>query len=387
MYDCIIIGCGFAGACAARALADAGRRVLIIDRRPHVGGNMYDAPDENGVLVHRYGPHIFHTGNKEVFDFLSRFSDFFPYEHRVLGKISGALVPIPFNFDSLEALWPRRDAERTEALLLRAFPGKSAVSVLELRQSGDPDIRRAGQYVYDNVFKNYTAKQWGVRPETVDSAVIARVPVRLGRDARYFADPIQYMPSAGFTELFKKMLAHPLITVELRCDAGERLGLDETDFSLSWDNERITAPVIYTGPADELFSRRFGALPYRSLELAFERLPQTFYQPAAVVNYPNEERFTRITEFKYLTGQQIEGATTILREYPMPYDPEAKKGNVPYYPISSPESRVLYEKYALLASRFHGLHLCGRLAQFRYYNMDAAAAASLELARTIICDK
>jgi UDP-galactopyranose mutase len=384
MYDCIIAGCGFAGAACARVLAEGGKKVLVVEKRAHIAGNMYDCPDEHGILIHRYGPHIFHTSNTDVFAFLSRFSAFFPYEHRVLGKIDGSLVPIPFNFRSFDLLWDAKSAKNIESRLAAAFPGRAQVSVLDLLGSSDPDIRRAGQFVYKNVFENYTAKQWGTVPSRVDPSVINRVPVRLGYDDRYFSDPIQYMPSKGFTALFEKMLNHPNIKVELNTDALRRLSADPDIGRLLWDGEPFERTLIYTGPVDELFGCRYGRLPYRSLDLAFEHINKTHFQPASVVNYPNEEAFTRITEFKYLTGQKKDGSTTILREYPLDYDADSQRGNIPYYPVMNQRSLALYEKYAALASRFGNLFLCGRLADYRYYNMDAAVAAAVSLAGKLI---
>jgi UDP-galactopyranose mutase len=380
MYDCLIIGCGFAGATAARILAESGKNVLLCEKRRHIAGNMFDCPDRSGVLIHRYGPHIFHTQNSGVFEFLKKFSEFFPYEHRVLGSIDGKLVPIPFNFLSFDLLYGAEESQTVKRLLAGAFPGRETVSVLDLLASPDGMIKEAGEFIYKKVFENYTAKQWGVLPEKVDRSVINRVPVKLGYDSRYFTDAYQYMPADGYTKLFERMLSHPLITVELGCDALERLKADLSGSRLCWDGSPFDAPVIYTGPVDELFGFTFGRLPYRSLDLAFESIAKTRYQPAAVVNYPNEETFTRITEFKYLTGQQLEGATTILREYPLDYDAGAERGNIPYYPVVNPQNSVLYEKYRALAGSFQNLYLCGRLAEYKYYNMDAAVEAAINTA-------
>lgn len=383
MYDCLVIGCGFAGAAAARRLAESGKSVLLCERRMHIAGNMYDCFDSNGVLIHRYGPHIFHTQNKEVFDYLSRYSAFSPYEHRVLGKIDGKLVPIPFNFLSFDLLYEKSAAGEIKRRLTEAFSGRDKVSVLELMESRDDKINAAGDYIYKNVFENYTAKQWGVPPEKVDRSVINRVPVKLGYDDRYFTDVYQYMPAHGFTKLFESLLSHPLITVDLGCDALRRLRVGFEGGTLYWDGEKFDRPVIYTGPVDELFGCRFGRLPYRSLDLVFRREAVTCFQPAAVVNYPNEEDFTRITEFKHLTGQQLEGATTILYEYPLDYDIKAARGNIPYYPVINPRSAELYEKYRELSQGFGSLYLCGRLAEYKYYNMDAAVEAALRVAAQV----
>lgn len=376
------MGCGFSGATAARQLAERGKKVRILEKRSHIAGNMYDYFDENGVLTHRYGPHIFHTSNKTVFDFLSRFSEFFPYEHRVLGSIDGQLVPIPFNFKSMDLLFGEEKAERVKALLSQVYAGRERVTVSELLE-GEGEVGEIGAYIFEKVFLHYTAKQWGMPTEKVDRAVLSRVPVVLGYDDRYFSDCFQFMPKDGYTRLFENLLNHENIKVQLDCDAMKLIKADGENGKLFVDGEEFIKPLIFTAPADELFGCKFGRLPYRSLDLAFERLSVTTFQPAAVVNYPNDEAFTRITEFKYLTGQQIAGATTIMREYPLAYNPDGEKGNIPYYPIVGPENGQLYNRYAALASGIKKLFLCGRLAQYRYWNMDGAVAEALALADRI----
>lgn len=376
--DALIVGSGFAGAVCSRRLADAGRSVLVLEKRPQVAGNMFDSPDENGVLVHRYGPHIFHTESTRVVEFLRRFTVFSPYEHRVLGRVDGRLIPVPFNFTSLEALYPPEKAQRLETLLQSAYPGQSHVPVTELLQNPDAEIQDFGAFVFEKIFRHYTAKQWGVPAEQVDPSVLGRVPVALTRDDRYFANRYQMMPAEGYTALFRRMLASPLIRVELGCDAAGRLAF-APEGGVLFDGAPFEGPVVYTGPLDELLRYRFGPLPYRSLDLQFEQRPVTWFQPAAVVNYPNEEAFTRITEFKHMTGQNIEGTTTILREYPLPYRPGAEKGGVPYYPIAGKENTALYARYRDAVSRARNLYPCGRLAEYRYYNMDAAVGAALRL--------
>lgn len=377
MLDVLIIGCGFSGAAAARILAEKGKKVLILEKRNHIAGNMYDEIDPNGVLIHRYGPHIFHTKNDKVYQFLSRFSGFHPYEHKVLGRVSGLLIPIPFNFKSIDMLFDKNEAEKLKQKLKEAFPDAAKVSVLDLLNHHDEGIKKIGQFVYDNVFLHYTAKQWGMDPALVDKSTINRVPVRLGYDDRYFPDAtIQQMPDDGFTKLFSAMLDHPNIKVELSCDALKRIKIQ--DNKLYFDNEPFLKPVIFTGAIDELFGHRFGPLPYRSLKLAFEQKDSENYQPAAVVNYPNEEDFTRITEFKHLTGQHCE-KTTILKEYPQKYDGT----NIPFYVVTSKENSALYNQYKELADAVKGLYLCGRLADFKYYDMDAAVARAMELAADI----
>ena len=388
MADCIVVGCGFSGAVIARRLAEEkGDRVLILERRPAIGGNMYDGPDEAGVLVQRYGPHIFHTGNERAFHFIEPYSEWIPYEHRVRGRIGGKLVPIPFNFTSLEALFPAEQAGAIEGKLRGAFPGKTRVSVLELLEQEEESIRSFGEYVYENVFRNYTAKQWGTPIDRVDRSTINRVPVVLGTDDRYFSDTIQQMPTGGFTRLFERMLDHPNITVRLNCDALTRLRLDEKTGDIFFDGRRFEGTLVYTGCIDELLGFRFGPLPYRSIDMQFETIAREHFQPVAVVNYPNEERFTRITEFKYLTRQELPDVTTIMREYPLPYDKDAVKGNLPFYPIVNEENMQRYRQYRELLGKFDRLVLCGRLAEYRYYNMDAVILRALELTDRLIAPR
>ena len=384
MYDALIIGCGFAGATVARKLAEEdNKKVLILEKRPHIGGNMYESEDTNGVSVHWYGPHIFHTNFENVFEYLKRFSDWFFYEHKVIGQIDGQLVPIPFNFKSLEMLFPEDKATLLKGKLKDAYKDQEKVSILDLMKNDDEDIKEFGEFVYEKVFLHYTAKQWNTDPSNVDKSVINRVPVVLGYDDRYFSDKIQYMPTDGFTTIFENMLDHENIDVELSCNCKDRLSFDFDNKKVLFDGEVWDKPVIFTGAIDELFDYKFGTLPYRSLDLAFEQKDVTWYQPASVVNYPNDEKFTRITEFKYLSRQDIEGATTILKEYPHDYDPNGEKGNTPYYPIQNDENIAQYEKYKELADEFNNIYLCGRLAQYKYYNMDAVINEALKLADEI----
>lgn len=384
MYNVLIVGSGFSGSVLARELAETyDRKVLILEKRKHIAGNMYEKNDVNDVRVHLYGPHIFHTNNEKVLTYLKRFSDFYPYEHTVVGRIDEKLVPIPFNFQSIDELFPEKVAKTLKDKLVSSYPDQIKISILDLLDNKDEEIRIFGEFVYEKVFVNYTAKQWNQPIEEVDTSVINRVPVILGYDNRYFQDEYQYMPENGFTALFENMLNHSNIDIELNCDATERLKLDLETKKIYFDGEEWNGTLIYTGPLDELFNYEYGPLPYRSLNLVFEQYPVTAYQPAAVVNYPNEEDFTRITEFKYLTKQILDGSTTILKEYPMNYDPKADKGNIPYYPITNTQNKELYESYRIKAAEFKHLYVCGRLAEYKYYNMDAAVNRALELSEEI----
>ena len=380
-YDCLVIGAGFAGAVAARELTErGGRRVLVLERRDHIGGNAYDLPDQAGVLIHQYGPHIFHTSNRRVFDYLSRFTRWRDYQHRVVANVHGTEMPVPFNLTSLELAFGKEKAAALEQKLIAAYGAEKKVTILELRQNTDPDIAALADYVYENVFLHYTMKQWDQSPEEIDPNTTARVPVFLSRDDRYFQDPWQGMPLEGYTPLFRRMLDHPNITVELGVDARTRLTLGERGIEL--DGAPFTGPVIYSGAVDELFDCRFGRLPYRTLEFRFETYPVDFWQSHGTVNYTVSEEWTRITEFKYLTGQELPGRTTIAKEISHAYTGAPEE--TPYYAIISPENNALYQRYRALAAGYGNLHLLGRLAEYKYYNMDAIVARALELCDGLI---
>ena len=385
-FDVLAVGAGYAGAVAARALAERGKRVLVLERRPHIGGNAYDRLDEDGVLIHQYGPHIFHTNNKEVFDWLSRFTQWRDYQHRVVanipdGKGGRMTYPVPFNLTSLETDFGPEEGRRLGDKLIAAYGPEKKVTILELRQNQDPEIAALADYVYKHVFVHYTMKQWGQKPEDIDPNTTARVPVFLSRDDRYFQDACQGMPLEGYTPMFEKMLAHPNITVELGVNALDRLDLSGEEIKV--DGEPFRGPVIYTGQADELFGFKYGPLPYRTLEFRFETLDRDDFQNGyGTVNYTVDRDYTRITEFKHLTGQQVPGKTTIVKEYSKAYS--GIFGEIPYYAIINPDNNAMYEQYKALGARFPNLYLLGRLAEYKYYNMDAIAARALELAKGLV---
>ncbi len=395
-YDVLIVGAGYAGAVAARRMAeDGGKRVLVLERRPHVGGNAYDCPDDAGILIHQYGPHIFHTNDRRVFDYLSRFTQWRRYQHRVIAnlprdnpeavpagkKTDGRFFfPVPFNLDSLKSAFGPEEGERLGQKLLDAYPAQSQVTILELRQNSDPEIAAIADYVYEHVFVHYTMKQWGQTPEEIDPSTTARVPVRLSRDDRYFQDAYQGMPLHGYTPMFEAMLDHPGITVETGVDALSRLEL--ADGAIKLDGQVFAGPIIYTGQADELFGFQFGPLPYRTLDFAYDTLKQDYFQTHGTVNYTVDGDFTRITEFKHLTGQEKPGVTTIMREYSKAYT--GAEGEIPYYAIINPANNALYAKYKAQADQYPNLRLLGRLAEYKYYNMDAIAARALALSDELL---
>ena len=357
-YDYLIVGAGFAGSVLAERLASQhGARVLIVDRRKHVGGNAYDEPNEAGILYHKYGPHIFHTNSDQVVDYLSQFTEWRPYEHRVLAHVRGQLVPIPINRTTLNKLFGlelKTDEEAAEYLASRAEP------VEEIRTSEDVVINAVGEELYKLFFRGYTRKQWGLDPSELDKQVTSRIPTRTNEDDRYFGDTFQAMPLEGYTKMFERMLDNPLIDV--------RTGID---FAEMKDRaHEIANHIIYTGPIDEYFDFRFGKLPYRSLKFDHQTLEQEWFQDVAVVNYPNEDvPFTRISEYKHLTGQEAP-VTTITYEYP------SAEGD-PYYPIPRPENQELFKKYEALADETEGVTFVGRLATYRYYNMDQIVGQAL----------
>jgi UDP-galactopyranose mutase len=363
-YDYLIVGAGYAGSVLAERLAsEHGARILLIDRRSHIGGNAYDEPNEAGILYHKYGPHIFHTNSDQVVDYLSRFTKWRPYEHRVLARVRDRLVPIPINRTTLNRLFDldlKSDDDAAAYLAGRAEP------VDTIRTSEDVVINAVGRELYELFFRGYTRKQWGLDPSELDKQVTSRIPTRTNTDDRYFTDTFQAMPLEGYTRMFERMLDNPLIEKSLGTDFG----------SLRKEASQIADHIIYTGPIDEYFDFRFGKLPYRSLKFDHQTLDEEWHQPVAVVNYPAEDvPYTRITEYKHLTGQE-HPRTTITYEYP------SAEGD-PYYPIPREENQALYKRYEALADATGNVTFVGRLATYRYYNMDQIVGQALATFRRI----
>src|SRR6476619_1859916 len=361
MFDYLIVGAGFAGSVLAERLASEGnKKVLIIDKRDHIAGNAYDYYNNDGILIHKYGPHIFHTNSKEVFEYLGKFTPWRPYEHKVLGSVDGQLVPIPINLNTINQLY----GLNLNSSEVEDFFASRAEKVAGVKTSEDVVVSKVGRELYEKFFRGYTRKMWDLDPSELDASVTARVPTRTNRDDRYFTDTYQAMQLHGYTEMFRKMLHHPNIKVMLNTDYKEIIDM------IPYRN------LIFTGPIDYYFDYCYGKLPYRSLEFKFETIDAEKFQKTGTVNYPNEQAYTRITDFKYLTGQKHE-KTTVVYEYP-------KAEGDPYYPVPRPENAELYKKYQQLASSMTNTYFVGRLATYKYYNMDQVVAQALTTFKKIM---
>ena len=378
----LIVGSGFAGSVIAERIASVlGEKVLVVEKRPHIGGNCYDIKTDKGINIHKYGPHIFHTDYKDVYDYLSNFTKWCIYHHKVTAFIDGKYVPIPFNLNSLHALFPKGLAVRTEEKLLSRYSYNSKIPILELQKEKDEGLNFLSRYVYEKVFLHYTKKQWDLKPEDIDSNVTARVPVYVSRDDRYFTDKYQAVPMEGYSKIFQNMLCHPNIKLMLNTDYREIMHIDVSSKKIYAMGQEFKGKVIFTGMIDELFSYCFGELPYRSLDIEFETIKAGFFQKTTVVNYPNDYDFTRITEFKHMHPADCK-ETVILKEYPKAYRPGV---DIPCYPILTGGNITLYDKYKDLAKGFKNLILIGRLADYRYYDMDDVVKRALEIFTDKLC--
>ena len=353
-FDYLIVGAGFAGSVLAERLAtEMGKRVLIVDKRPHIGGNAYDRHDDAGVLIHPYGPHIFHTNSEDIFAYLSRFTQWRPYQHRVLASVDGQLVPMPINLDTVNKLY----GLSLTAFQMEEFLASVAEKKDEVKTSEDVVVNKVGRELYNKFFRGYTRKQWGLDPSELDASVTARVPTRTNRDDRYFTDTYQAMPLHGYTRMFEKMLSHPNIKIMLSTDYRDVVDL------LPWNH------MVYTGPVDAFFDHKYGKLPYRSLRFEHRTIAQEQFQAVGTVNYPNDYGYTRISEFKHITGQ-THASTSVVYEYP------CAEGD-PYYPVPRPENALLYKRYEAEAEQTPNVTFVGRLATYRYYNMDQVVGQAL----------
>lgn len=374
MEKIIVVGAGLSGATVARLFAESGKDVIVMDKRSTIGGNAYDCVDKNGILIQPYGPHIFHTSDKDVFDFLSKYTEWEKYEHRVLAKVrKDKLVPVPFNLTSLFDLFPKEKAERIKDTLVNEIGVDKKVPILQLKKHQSAEIRKFADFVYKNIFYIYTMKQWGFKPEQLGEAVMNRVPVYLSYEDRYFTDEYQYMPKNGFTEMISNILRHPKIQLKLGVDAKKEIAL--SDGTVYFGGKPLDGMLIYTGCVDELFDYKFGVLPYRSLKFKFKTIKKPSYQSAAVVNYTTSHKFTRISEFSKFTCAPKEN-TVIVKEYSKAF----KKGkDIPYYPIPIEKNQLHYDKYNQEAKEYKNLYLLGRLANYKYINMDVAVKNAMKL--------
>jgi len=359
-FDTLVVGAGFAGSVLAERLASQlGQRVLIVDKRPHIGGNAYDRHDDAGLLIHPYGPHIFHTNSADIFEYLSQFTEWRPYQHRVLASVDGQMLPMPINLDTVNRLY----GLNLTSFEMQGWLESVAEKLDRIETSEDAVVAKVGRDLYQKFFRGYTRKQWGLDPSELDASVTARVPTRTNRDDRYFADTYQAMPRHGYTRMFEKMLSHPNIKIMLNTDYREIVDL------VPWKH------MVYSGPIDAFFNYRHGKLPYRSLEFKHVNLAQAQFQPVGTVNYPNDYGYTRISEFKHITGQKSE-STSIVYEYPQ------AEGD-PYYPVPRPENAQLYKRYEADAEQLANVTFVGRLATYKYYNMDQVVGQALAAFRRL----
>lgn len=372
--DYLVVGAGLCGSVIARELAERGKKVTLWERRDHIGGNMYDYVDEHGFLVQKYGPHTFHTKKKELYDYMCRFGQWEDYKLTCGAVWDGKYTPTPFNFTTIDTFYPAGKAERLKEKLKETFLGRDTATVVEVLEHPDEDIRNYAVFLFQNDYAPYTAKQWGMSPSEIDPSVLKRVPLRFSYDEGYFDDPYQVMPKQSFAHFFQNLLDHPNIHVELGVEALDRIQIRNDRMFL--DGSPLDIPVVYTGALDELFGGIYGRLPYRSLRFEWRYSDANSVQDAPVVAYPQEAGFTRITEYKKLPPQEGVGSSYAL-EYPLAYNDAGS--SEPYYPVLTEESQQQYARYRAAAEKIPGLILCGRLADFKYYNMDQALERALEV--------
>ena len=378
--DCIVIGCGLSGAVVARELADRGKKVIILERRSHIAGNLYDYQDEHGIWVHKYGPHIFHTSKKELYDYVCRYADWSDYRLVCGAEIDYKYSSTPFNFQTIDDFYPKQDAEELKKRICQYFGSRSTATVIEVLESSDELIRAYGQFLFEKDYSLYTAKQWGISPSEIDISILKRVPLRFSYEEGYFEDTYEALPTQGYTHFIENMLDHPNISIKLESEALKELDVDVAKQTVLFKQKPVSVPIVYTGALDELFKCSKGGLPYRSLRFEWKYEDIDSKQNAPVVAYPQEEKYTRITEYKKLPVQNVKG-TTYGVEYPIPYVPQT--GTEPYYPVLTKNSQEQYALYHSMAEQIPNLYCCGRLADFKYYNMDQAIEEALKCSNRI----
>lgn len=381
-YDAIVVGCGLSGATVARYMAESlNRKVLVVERRNHIGGNMYDYVDDDGILVHKYGPHTFHTTDKKLFDFMCKYSEWDEYRLMCGAVIDGTYTPTPFNYQTIDDFFSLEDAQKIKNAIAQEYPNRKYATVLEMLNSKEYDVKRFANFLFEKDYSLYTAKQWGVSPSEIDPSVLKRVPIRFNYDIGYFDDEFQVMPRESYTHFFRNLLKHDNIEIKLEHDFKDYVQLDEEHKVLLYKGNVFEGDVIYTGALDELLNYKYGELPYRSLRFEWRTQFIESFQKAPVVAYPQEEEFTRITEYTKLPEQNVGEKTTYAIEYPIPYKQGMKME--PYYPVLTEQSKEQYERYLQEIAEYRNLYLCGRLADFKYYNMDQALARAMELCEVL----
>lgn len=366
-YDVIVVGCGLSGSVAARELAERGKKVIILEKRNHIGGNMYDEVDENGILVQKYGPHTFHTNKKELYDYMCKYEEWEPFYLKCMAQIDGKFTPTPFNFQTIDDFYEKDKAEKLKKRIREYYGDVESKTIVELLECEDELIREYANFLFEKDYSLYTAKQWGIKPSEIDVSVLKRVPVNFSYKDRYFEDTYQIMPKHSFTQFFINLLNHENITLKLNEDALKYIEVDTDNKLVKVNGEKWNKQIVYTGPLDQLLKYKYGVLPYRSLRFDYQMKDVKSYQPAPVVAYPQEEGYTRITEYTKIPVQEKK-VTKIAVEYPLMV--EEGKENEPYYPILTKKSKCIAEKYYSTVNEISNISICGRLAQFKYLNMD-----------------
>lgn len=380
MKEIIVVGSGFSGSILARKIADeCNRKVRVIEKRNHIAGNMYDEYDENGILIQKYGPHFLNTNKYFIIEYLEQYGELFPHETKLLSFIDNKYIRLPFNFKTVQQLVGPKEAENLLKKMRNEYAGRDRVPIIELIDSKDDDIKKYANLLFEKAYKTYIAKQWGVDPKNIDKYVLERVPMAMNYDERYLNKDFQYLPKKGFTKLIENILNHPNITVELNTDALNHISFDEKNKVITYDKNEVEL-LVYTGAIDELFNEKYGRLPYRSLDIKYTYKNQKSILPSEIVSYPQADGYTRSTEYKKITFDVDDDMpiSMIATEYPLQYNPNAKIGNTPYYPIVAEENFKIYNKYKKESEKYGNIVLCGRLAEYKYYNMDICIEHALE---------
>lgn len=379
MKKIIIVGAGFSGSILARKISEElNMKVTVVERRTHIGGNAYDEYDENGILIQKYGPHFINTNKYYVIEFLEKYTELFPHDTKLLSYIDGNYVRLPFNFRTLQQLVGAKKSESLLAKLRSEFYGRDRVPIFELLSSGDNDIKAYGELLFEKAYRTYTAKQWGIPPESIEKSVLERVPMAMSFDERYLNKDFQYLPVKGYTEIFRNMLDHPNIDLQLGTDALSHIRFDENEDLVLYDGEKVDC-LIYTGAIDELFGLKYGRLPYRSLKIEYDYYDEYQVLPCEIISYPQAPGYTRKTEYKQFTPNRPDiKKTVVATEFPLEYDPDSEEANIPYYPVLTADSTQTYQKYIKEVEKYNNIFLCGRLAEFKYYNMDICIEHALQ---------